>query len=813
MHSQFLGRRCNESTCLLRWLGVTVILLAGAAYAQTGTPTLIAHAGTSGGTTAAVDTTGANFALVCAPGGHKVSDSNANTWQYLEQTEAGGFAGSNVSMYIAFNLHTSATHTFTVSDRVPFTVMAFSHIASGPDKVSVANTGGYPQIVGPITPSNKNEIVLGCTNGNMNPAPTPATVVVNSPFKVTDIAVSPSGAWPDGTSSAYAFFATPSATSLDFNANQRNGQISNIASFYSDLSPIPPNISMAVPLPEASLGSAYPAVCPSVAGGVRPFSFAVAGTLPEGVRFDKATGCLSAPSPASAVTDAPLTITVTDAHTLKSSVSTQLSVAAKPITLTGSACPVAKQLQPFTCNALHATGGIGTLHYATSSDPKFMGMPGGLNVDTSTGTISSSRVTDQGDYSEVGVSAYDDHGGKVLTGLKIYIDGDNSFGGVKLFPDDSVYHLKVRDLPKDTHPAETLAGFLSGVPLKAEFGPGTETGGIPVNTYPANTPFVSVKADNGGNRFTSGPIPCDSGMEADRNQIALSEHTGEPDLHVLGVYLPGVGADGKTHPARLYEMYNVYPSIDSRGNCSWGNPFDSQGGGYGSSVLPPPAAAEADADLQSTHSMPLPGATTDAAGLPVTANLLTYDEVAGGCPKGHECGVIRHAIRITVNHLSQFYQWPATASAPDLTANCPVPGSGLALHDIQPFDQEKPPTCFANGGPLTQAGQIIPIAGQILRLPLTTAEPHACSSNPVNHIIFTALTDYGLIIADRGLSGALVGTKDHRWPDWGTLNSCLNAIRMGQLEVVHVSQTAADPSYRSNQIKRQYVVNAPQSVK
>lgn len=773
-------------------------LAAGFAAAQA--PKLIGKIGApTGGTTAPIDSTGANAAIFCGNSDTGVSDSQGNKFPVL--VSQGGYNGNRADIAAAFGLTTSTKHTFTNHSGRPFTVLLFSNLAS-PDQVAKSATLSPPQTMS-LTPNAVNELVVMCTQGAAAPSANPREAP-SSPFTAGSVAQGKHG-WPFEytTADAYLFTGANGQTKLDgaIDVFQGNGQASAMASFYSVLTPVAPTVTVDDPLPEAAINATYkePA-CPTGHGGVQPFSYAVTG-LPAGMNFDAKTGCVTG-RPTGTVTDAAVSWQLTDAKGEKASAAAHLSVAAAAITLAGTTCPRATQLQPYSCSALRATGGIGKLHYSASTDPDKEGMPGGISVDPDTGTISSARVMDQGNYPNLGFAAYDDHGGKVSASLKIDIAGDNTIGKVQLFPADSVYHLKVRDLPNDPTPLGGVPGYYHGVPLKAMFGPDDETGGFVINTVPANEPFVPVKADNGGNQFTSGPFPCTLGIEGDRNEVLQSEKSGEPDLHALVVYLPGVGADGRPHPAQLYETYNVYPEIDKNGKCSWGNPSDPQGGGYGSAVFPVPGSG--DSDVQTTYRMPNPGATVDAAGLPVTPLLLNYDEVAGGCAKGHECGVVRHPIRIGTSHLTQYFQWPATASAPDIHGNCPA--KGVAGGDIQEWDPAHPRPCFApDGKPVTTQGDSGPVAGQIYHLPPGTAEPGECASNPVNHIIFQAIVDYGLIVADRSGSssttGGLMGTKDARWPEWGTLNGCLNRIHMSQLVVAYVAGTALDPSYRSSQVK------------
>src|SRR6185295_17264588 len=63
--------------------------------------------------------------------------------------------------------------------------------------------------------------------------------------------------------------------------------------------------------------------------------------------------------------------------------------------------------------------------------------------------------------------------------------------------------------------------------------------------------------------------------------------------------------------------------------------------------------------------------SADAAGLPIFAGLLRYDEVAAG--------VVDHAIRMTVGCTSDRYVWPARHSTSTGAPACPPMGARFRL--------------------------------------------------------------------------------------------------------------------------------------
>lgn len=76
-------------------------------------------------------------------------------------------------------------------------------------------------------------------------------------------------------------------------------------------------------------------------------------------------------------------------------------------------------------------------------------------------------------------------------------------------------------------------------------------------------------------------------------------------------------------------------------------------------------------------------------------------------------------------------------------------------------------------------------AGEIYRLKASVATPACASTSPQAAIIITAFRSYGIILADNGDSGGLIGTPDARWNDNDL--SCLTNLILGDFEPVNVS--------------------------
>jgi len=122
---------------------------------------------------------------------------------------------------------------------------------------------------------------------------------------------------------------------------------------------------------------------------------------------------------------------------------------------------------------------------------------------------------------------------------------------------------------------------------------------------------------------------------------------------------------------------------------------------------------------------PLTWTSADAAGLPIFAGLVRYDEVASGA--------INHALRFTVPVTRQAFTPPASHWASSVTdASAPPMGTRLRLRasfDISSFSAQ-------------------------------------------NQVILTALKKYGMILADNGSAIFISGAPDSRWN-----NSDLSALK------------------------------------
>lgn len=138
-----------------------------------GPKALIAHttkvSQSGGGTSSAIDTTGANLLIVhlgCfeTGGAGVVTDSKLNTWAQLTTQSQSGACMS--VLYYAKNPNVGSGHTFTVANSVfnAFCVATFSNCdtVSPFDVQNGASTasGSPPQSVGSVTPTVNNELIV-----------------------------------------------------------------------------------------------------------------------------------------------------------------------------------------------------------------------------------------------------------------------------------------------------------------------------------------------------------------------------------------------------------------------------------------------------------------------------------------------------------------------------------------------------------------------------------------------------------------------------------------------------------------------------
>jgi hypothetical protein len=75
--------------------------------------------------------------------------------------------------------------------------------------------------------------------------------------------------------------------------------------------------------------------------------------------------------------------------------------------------------------------------------------------------------------------------------------------------------------------------------------------------------------------------------------------------------------------------------------------------------------------------------------------------------------------------------------------------------------------------------------GEIYRLKASVGTPSCAATSPQAAIIITGFRNYGIILADNGGAGYVIGTPDPRWNDADL--ACLEQLTLGNFEPVNVS--------------------------
>jgi hypothetical protein len=282
-------------------------------------------------------------------------------------------------------------------------------------------------------------------------------------------------------------------------------------------------------------------------------------------------------------------------------------------------------------------------------------------------------------------------------------------GGCTVFPADNIWNTPVDQLPVSPNSAAwvTTIGTTRGV--HADFGAGLWDGG------PIGIPYITVTGSQ-----TKYPATFDYADESDPGPYAIplnapieggSQSTG--DRHALAV---------DTTNCVLYELYYAFPQASS-----W------------------TAGSGAVFNLLSHALRPAGWTSTDAAGLPVFAGLVRYDEVLSG--------EIRHAIRFTVPQTRRAYVWPARHYASSLTGT-QYPPMGARFRLRASFD----------------------VSGY----------------SAANQVILRAMKKYGIMLADNGSAWFISGAPDERWNNDDL--SRLGAVKGSDFEAVDVSPLMIDPN-------------------
>ncbi len=258
---------------------------------------------------------------------------------------------------------------------------------------------------------------------------------------------------------------------------------------------------------------------------------------------------------------------------------------------------------------------------------------------------------------------------------------------IEIFPANNAWNEDISTMPVDTYSSNIIRHFRTS-PVKADFGSGKYQGA------PIGIPFVAVCGQQQKYmvKFRANGYDGNYGNESDKGPYAIPldapiEGNGKGDSHVIAV---------DKDSGILYELYNASVAVDH-----W------------------EASSGAIFHLNSNKLRHIGWTSADAAGLPIFAGLVRYDEL--------DKGVIDHAIRFTLESSNVY---PGFISP----ARHKVNSSGQ-LHQSLPF-------------------------GARIRL---KANYDISSFSPHNQIILTAMKKYGLMLADIGSNMFISGAPDPRW--------------------------------------------------
>jgi hypothetical protein len=266
---------------------------------------------------------------------------------------------------------------------------------------------------------------------------------------------------------------------------------------------------------------------------------------------------------------------------------------------------------------------------------------------------------------------------------------------------EAAWNQDISQAPRDPNSAAYISYIDShgGDRLHPDFG-SPRTYGFPYAVVGAGQRRLPIHYTAYGEESDRGPFPVPGRAPVEGGRRS------DGDRHVLAV---------DRSACRLYELYRAF--FKPRPHPHWN------------------ADAGVAWDLRSAALRPDGWTSADAAGLPIFAGLIRYDEVAAG----H----LEHAIRVTFDGTRNAWIHPASHCAGD-TSSPDAPPMGLRLR--------------------LSAGYGL---GHFSGAAKTIAE---------------AMKRYGLIVADNGSNWYFSGSSDHRWDDENL--DQLKQIPGGAFEVV-----------------------------
>ncbi len=249
-----------------------------------------------------------------------------------------------------------------------------------------------------------------------------------------------------------------------------------------------------------------------------------------------------------------------------------------------------------------------------------------------------------------------------------------TIGGCPVFPTNNIWNARVDGLAVHPSSANWVNSIGPTATLHQDFGGGIGSG-MPVNLVTGSQPKVPLFISPGEDESDPGPYPIPPAAKVE----------GGSDRHVLVV---------DTTNCLLYETYDSAKNPDGSWNV------------YSAAIF----------DLRKNLLRPQFYTSADAAGLPIAAGLVRYEEILAG--------EIRHALRFTAPRTTREFLWPARHFA-SYVNDSTLPSMGARFRLKANFDLS--------------------------------------SFSPTTRIILTALKRYGMMLADNGSSWYVQGDEDVRW--------------------------------------------------
>ncbi len=488
-------------------------------------------------------------------------------------------------------------------------------------------------------------------------------------------------------------------------------------------------------IPNGTVGIAYSASI-TASGGITPYTYS-ASSLPGSFVINSATGAIIGTPTQTDVGQWPVTVKVSDStKPTAQSATASLTITVKPedLKITTTTVPNGTVGVAYSAS-INASGGITPYTYSASN------LPSTLAINSATGAITGTpaqsavgttpvtvKVSDsskpEAQSAEAGLSLTVNAAATVAACSGMSTGVNANLNGFLPFPATNVWNTDISSAPLDPENTTiTSAAGFAGLHLHHDFS-STAGGnyGIPYMVVDSSsTPLVSISvldyADESD--VALAPFPITAPIEG-----APADCDGWPDTYVGDSHV--LVLDRKS--CMLYETFNTH-----RCNGAWN------------------ASSETIWDLKNYEQRPWGWTSADAAGLPIFAGLLRYEEVAAG--------KVDHAIRFTMYHTKDdanggYFVYPASHAAGDIWGVNNVMGMRIRL----------------------KAGFDI------------------STYSAANQAILTAMKKYGMILADNGGYFYFQGVPDPRWDDDDLEN--LDSIQSSNFEVVKM--TPAYPGYDAN---------------